>query len=104
MLRISVSEQEPSCRIIKLEGKLLQAWVDEVRSLCVEAEEGSLPSLDLSGLSFVDRRGAEMLQQLLRQGVGIHACSPFVAGVVALGGETKPLPHGRIEKHGWPSC
>ncbi|HZV05251.1 MAG TPA: hypothetical protein VE999_09235 [Gemmataceae bacterium] len=50
MLRISVSEQNPSCRIIKLEGKLLQVWVDEVRRLCVEAEEGSLPSLDLSGL------------------------------------------------------
>ena len=62
MLRISVSEQDPSCRIIKLEGKLLQAWVDEVRRLCVETEEGSLPSLDLSGLSFVDRPGAEMLQ------------------------------------------
>ena len=41
MLRISVSQQEPSCRIIKLEGKLLQAWVDEVHRVCVEAEEGS---------------------------------------------------------------
>ena len=79
MLRISVSEQDPSCRIIKLEGKLLQAWVDEVRRLCVEAEEGSPPSLDLSGLSFVDRPGAELLQQLLREGVRIHACSPFMA-------------------------
>ena len=79
MLRISVSEQEPSCRIIKLEGKLLQAWVDEVRRVCVEAEDGSPPSLDLSGLGFVDRLGAELLQQLLRQGVRIHACSPFVA-------------------------
>ena len=59
--------------------KLLQAWVDEVRRLCVKAEEGSLPRLDLSGLSFVDRAGVELLQQLLRQGVRIHSCSPFVA-------------------------
>ena len=79
MLRITVSKQDPSCRIIKLEGKLLQAWVDEVRRLCVEGEKGSLPSLDLSSLNFVDRPGAEMLQQLLRQGVRLHACSPFVA-------------------------
>ena len=79
MLRISVSEQETSCRIVKLEGKLLHAWCDEVRRVCVEAEEGSLTSLDLSGLSFVDRRGAELLQELLRQGVRVHACSPFVA-------------------------
>ena len=39
MLRISVSEQDPSCRILKLEGKLLQAWVDEVRRLCVKRSE-----------------------------------------------------------------
>lgn len=90
MLRITVSEQAPSCRIIKLEGKLLQAWVDEVRRLCVEVEEGSLPSLDLSGLSFVDRPGAEMLQQFLRQGVRIHSCSPFVAEL--LHWDRKPDP------------
>ena len=79
MLRISVSEQDSSCHIIKLEGKLLQAWIDEVRRLCVETEEGSFPSIDLSRLSFVDRAGVEMLQQLLQQGVRIHSCSPFVA-------------------------
>jgi hypothetical protein len=90
MLRISVSEQDPSCRIIKLEGKLFQAWVHEVRRLCVEAEEGSLPSLDLSGLSFADRPGTELLLQLLRQGVRIHSCSPFVAEL--LHWDRKPNP------------
>ncbi|WP_148595051.1 STAS domain-containing protein [Aquisphaera giovannonii] len=90
MLRISVSERVPSCRIIKLEGKLLEAWVDEVRRVCVEAEEGPLPGLDLSGLSFVDRRGAEMLKQLLRQGARIHACSPFVAELLHWDREIDP--------------
>ena len=79
MLRITVSGQDPSCRIIKLEGKLLQAWLDEVRRFFAEDKEGPFPSLDLSGLSYVDRPGIELLQQLLRQGVCIHACSPFVA-------------------------
>jgi hypothetical protein len=63
---------------------------DEVRRFCVEAEEGSLPSLDISGLSFVDRRGAEILQQLRRQGVRIHACSSFVAEL--LHWDRKPNP------------
>ena len=90
MLRITVSGQDPSCRIIKLEGKLLGAWVEEVRRLFVEANEGSFPSLDLSSLSFVDRPGAEMLQQLLRQGVRIHSCSPFVAEL--LHWDRKPNP------------
>ena len=90
MLKITVSNQGSSRHIIRLEGKLLQAWVDEVRRFCVEAEDGSLPGLDLSGLSFVDRRGAEMLQQLLRQGVRIHACSPFVAALLRW--DQKPNP------------
>ena len=90
MLRITVSGQNPSCRILRLEGKLLQAWVDEVRRLFVAAVDGSLPALDLSGLSFVDRTGAQLLQQLLRQGVAIHSCSPFVAEL--LRGDRDPNP------------
>jgi hypothetical protein len=90
MLRITVSGQDSSCRILRLEGKLLQAWVDEVRRLVVAADDGSLPALDLSGLSYVDRTGAELLQQLLRQGFPLHSCSLFVAEL--LRGERDPNP------------
>jgi hypothetical protein len=79
MLRITATEPDSSCRVIKLEGKLLQPWVDEVRRLFVEAGDGAALSLDLSSLGFVDQPGAELLRQLLRQGVRIHSCSPFVA-------------------------
>jgi hypothetical protein len=51
MLKITVSNQGSSRHIIRLEGKLLQAWVDEVRRLVVEANPSSLPGLDHSGLS-----------------------------------------------------
>jgi hypothetical protein len=84
MLRISVSEQDPSCRIIKLEGKLLQPWVDEVRRHFVTVDNGLVPGLDLSGLSFVDSPGAELLRQLVQRGVRIHSCSPFVAELLRL--------------------
>lgn len=90
MLRISVAEEDASCRIIMLERKLLQSAVDQMRRVCVEAEEGSLPRLDLSGLSFVDRRGAEVLRQLLRQDDRIHACPRFVAEL--LHWDRKPNP------------
>jgi len=61
-----------------------------VRGIYVDAADGSFPNLDLSGRTFVNRRGAEMLQQLLRQGVRIHACSPFVAAL--LHWDRKPNP------------
>ena len=90
MLRISVSEQEPSCRIIKLEGKLLQPWVDEVRRHFVTTHGGLVPGLDLSGLSFVDSPGAELLQHLVQQGIRIHSCSPFVAELLRLNCDPNP--------------
>jgi hypothetical protein len=65
--------------MIKLEGKLLKPWVDEVRCHFRAADAGSSYGLDLSGLSFADRPGVDLLQQLLRQGVRLHSCSPFVA-------------------------
>jgi hypothetical protein len=79
MLKITNSRQNASDRTVKLEGKLLGPWVDEVRSLFTGTDAESFPLLDLSGLSYVDRPGTEMLQQLLQQGVRIESCSPFVA-------------------------
>jgi len=79
MLRITVCGEDGGSRTVKLEGKLLEAWIDEVRCCVVGCGEGRLPTLDLSGLRFVDRHGAELLEQLLKQGVRIRSCSPFVA-------------------------
>ncbi len=69
--------------IVKLEGKLLQPWVDEVRALFVPPP-GSLPRLDLASLTFVDAAGLDLLRQLLGQGVAIESCSPFVAALLQL--------------------
>jgi hypothetical protein len=90
MLRITVSGQDSSYRIIKLEGKLLHDWIGEVRGLFLDLDEGPIPGLDLLGLSFVDREGAELLLQLLRQGVRIESCSPFVAELLGLDREPNP--------------
>ena len=79
MLRITDSGRSAADRTVKLEGKLVQPWVEEVRKLFLAAEVGTLPRLDLSCLSFVDRDGTELLRQLQRQGVHIEPCSPFVA-------------------------
>lgn len=62
-----------------LEGKLLQPWVDEVGSLFISADAPSLPRLDLSALTYIDAAGAELLLHLLRRGVQVESCSPYVA-------------------------
>jgi|1185.fasta_scaffold47187_2 hypothetical protein len=91
MLKITVRRQDSSRRVIKLEGKLLSDWIEEVRRVFLDVDECLPTGLDLSELTFVDREGTELLLQLLRQGVRIKSCSPFVAALLGLDREPKSL-------------
>jgi hypothetical protein len=84
MLKITQTSSHAGGSTVKLEGKLLQPWVDEVRGLFLPPAPGSLPRLDLSCLTFVDEAGANLLRQLLGQGVAIDSCSAFVAALLQL--------------------
>jgi hypothetical protein len=79
MLRITRSDQSCAAPSIKLEGKLLEPWVDEVRQLCAATDGAALPRLDLAGLTFVDAAGARLLHELAMHGVQIESCAPYVA-------------------------
>jgi hypothetical protein len=89
MLRITQSTGS-GVDVVKLEGKLLQPWVGEVRSLFVPNPAGSRRALDLSGLTFVDGPGTDLLRDLLREGVPVARCSAFVAALLGLS-DTKEL-------------
>lgn len=65
---------------LKLEGRLLGPWVDLLERACTTpTPNGSMASLDLSGVVFVDAAGASLLAKLVRRGVRIIAQSNFVA-------------------------
>ena len=70
---------------LKLEGELLEACVGSVRDACAK---GSRPSkrlrLDLAAVSYVDAPGAQLLRDLMREGIPIVACSDFVAELLEL--------------------
>lgn len=78
MLRISRSDEGSAAPTIKLEGKLLEPWVDEVRRLVVR-DGGPFPRLDLAELRFVDAAGSRLLRELMARGVQVDACAPYVA-------------------------
>jgi len=82
MLRITpIADSEGTC--LKLEGKLLAPWVDELRTHCTAIRaQSARPRLDLDAISYVDSAGAETLQALRAQGFQIVACSPFVAMIL----------------------
>ena len=79
MLRISTISAAQSITL-KLEGKLLHAWCDEVRSAAETAlASGLAVRLDLQDVSFIDDRGAQTVRALIADGVTLDRCSSFVA-------------------------
>jgi ABC-type transporter Mla MlaB component len=81
MLRMTRSSSGAAA-VLLLEGKLTEPWTEELRA---EVERGGpITRLDLSGLSFVDARGAELLHALERSGVALVGASVFVRELLDL--------------------
>ena len=80
MLKISItSDSEPAIQF-QLEGKLVGAWVEELRRLTDEAFSlQKAVSLDLEKVWFVDARGVTLLRDLARKQVLELNCSQFVS-------------------------
>jgi len=80
MLRITLIGEPNAAPTLKLEGKLLGPWVAELRHTCTPPSGVfSDMHLDLAAITFVDAAGADLLRELLRQGIQIAACSGYVA-------------------------
>ena len=66
--------------IFQLEGRLAGEWVRELDNQVGPAlSRGTIPTLDLSRVSYVDAWGHQLLRGLIAKGTRIGACSRFVA-------------------------
>lgn len=80
MLRISRIESSSGKVILRLEGRLIGLWVDELRSCCAAAcNNGDQLSLDMTDVLFADGKGLVLLRALRESNVGLAGCSPFLA-------------------------
>lgn len=81
MLRITRVLNDDGGLTLRLEGKLLSTWVDELRRACAGrgATSATPLALDLAHLTFADAEGARLLADLLSAGATLVACSSFVA-------------------------
>ncbi|MBI2807532.1 MAG: STAS domain-containing protein [Planctomycetes bacterium] len=82
MLRITRHPIDESNTLLKLEGKMLEPWIEEVQ----RSINGSVSSieLDLSALTFTDSAGIRVLADLLRHGAKLTACSGYVAALLQM--------------------
>jgi hypothetical protein len=85
MLRITGIDLDArdSIRTLKLEGKLLGPWIDELSRACDEPHTPpSCLRLDLAAVTFIDSAGVNLLDDLVRQGATIVGCSGFIADLL----------------------
>lgn len=73
--------------VLRLAGRVIGPWVEELRWSCERALTAAPRiSLDLTDVSFVDRDGLDLLWSLRRRQVALVNCSPFVAEQLKDGG------------------
>jgi anti-anti-sigma regulatory factor len=85
MLKITAITDGPSDVLLKLEGKLVQPWVEALAQVCAHWTDNTYAiRLDLSAVNFVDAAGTQLLREQIRQGIAIAACSRFVAELLHL--------------------
>jgi hypothetical protein len=74
---------------LRLEGRLFDAWIDEVRqSLGLETNLQHVRlqhvRLDLSGLLYADSAGIQLLKSLRRDGAEIVGANPYFSALLEL--------------------
>lgn len=76
MLRISI-ENDQDVLVFVLEGRLVEPWVDELRTLWRERADANRDlrlTVDLCGLTAMDTGGQRLLDELLQRGATLR-CS-----------------------------
>ena len=77
MLKIEVGEAQREQVTVRLEGRLVGPWVDEVRRTCEPfLGDGSRLTVDFSQVSFVE--GVALCRRLRQRRASLRNCSPFV--------------------------
>jgi anti-anti-sigma regulatory factor len=85
MLRITTHENAESLTL-QLEGKLAGPWVQELETCwqnCEKCDGKHAIHFDLTGLTFIDAAGKELLKALCRRGVKFTATGCLMKAVVA---------------------
>lgn len=79
MLRIVEEKATNNSTALRLDGSIVGQWVDLLRTSCEQFfQSDGLVVLDLTGVSFADHDGVQLLRQLEQRKVTIINCSPFL--------------------------
>lgn len=95
MLRVTRSAGDAGVVRLKVEGRLVSGTVGELAGLAeAVVAAGEPPALDLSGVSYADAAGVELLCALQRRGAVLFGASAFLLELIEgprAGAETAPV-------------
>lgn len=79
MLKIDVADHAGVAITVRLEGRMVGPWVEELRRACEPyLGAGRAVTVDFSGVSFIDREGLALCRALRQRRARFTNCSPFV--------------------------
>jgi len=79
MLKIDVAEDAGAGITVRLEGRMVGPWVDELDRACQpHLGNGHALTLDFSGVSFIGREGVALCRSLRQRHATFRNCSPFI--------------------------
>jgi ABC-type transporter Mla MlaB component len=79
VLRISRATESPSLATLRVEGRVVAAWVPVLERECwLALQENGHVRVDLSAVTFVDGRGVAALRHLGANDVEIVNCPEFI--------------------------
>jgi len=88
--------ESPAHVSLKLEGRIVSAWVALLECECLEGlyERGRV-ILDVAEVTFIDRRGLEILRRIISSQLQIINASALVEALLHRGGGQGKAPDGR---------
>ena len=79
MLKISENRRGPQAITLRLEGRIIGPWVDELRDVCESLAHDSVKTtLDLQEVVFADDSAVTLLTGLQNRGITLIRLTPFV--------------------------
>lgn len=82
MLRITKTAEAGST-ILRVEGKLVPPWVEELATCCSQAAPGpDTLVVDLRSVTFVSSEGKKLLGCIYRQGARLLTAGTLISGII----------------------
>ena len=84
MFRITEIPKDEETVTLRLEGKVIDMWIPELKRICLynRKEKNKRVVLDFSGVTFIDDNGVRMLESIKDERVEIINCAPFIGSLL----------------------